>query len=326
MLTPPPGLSSRDVADVIGQSWGLDLDSLDYQPVGFGSHHWVATDKVGSRHFVTADELSSASRSGDEVSVLGLHLRLALTAATDLRAIGCRFVVAPRATKGNHPLVQFGRYAVALYPFVDGQSFSFEEPFGEAEQQRVLEMVAELHRAPLTAVRLPGWELFVVPWLEQLGHPAYRDIRSPGPHAAAASQLLVDNEAVVRTLIARYRTLVDRYLRDPGPVVLTHGEIHPGNVMLTSQGWVLVDWDTALIGPRERDLWRLAQGSGSIARAYADATGSALDEQVLDLYRIRWDLAEIASFAAELRKPHEDTEDSRKALEILHSVVGRVRA
>ena len=109
-------------------------------------------------------------------------------------------------------------------------------------------------------------------------------------------------------------------------MVVTHGEIHPGNVMVTSKGWVVVDWDTVLVAPPERDLWRLAQGGGSVLRAYADATGTAPNEWLVDLYGLRWDLAEIASFAAEFRKPHEDTEDSRKALDILHSVVGRLRA
>jgi spectinomycin phosphotransferase/16S rRNA (guanine(1405)-N(7))-methyltransferase len=138
--------------------------------------------------------------------------------------------------------------------------------------------------------------------------------------------LLIDNEAEISRLSARYRTLVAQYLSDPGPVVVTHGEIHPGNVMVTSKGWVIVDWDTVLVAPPERDLWRLAQGGGSVLRAYADATGTAPNEWLVDLYGIRWDLAEVASFAAEFRKPHEDTEDSRKALEILYSVVGRLRA
>lgn len=61
-------------------------------------------------------------------------------------------------------------------------------------------------------------------------------------------------------------------------------------------------------------------------RAYADATGTAPKEWLLDLYGIRWDLADIASFAVALRTPHEDTEDSRKALELLRSVVGRLGA
>ena len=96
--------------------------------------------------------------------------------------------------------------------------------------------------------------------------------------------------------------------------------------MATAKGWVIVDWDTVLLAPPERDLWRLAQRSGSVLRAYADATGTAPNEWLVDLYGIRWDLADIASFAADFRQPHEDTEDSRKALEILRTAVARLRA
>ena len=326
MLTPPAGLSDGDLEEVLEQAWGIAVDSLEYRPVGFGSHHWVATDNLGLRHFVTVDELSSESRFGDEVSVLGLHLRPALAAATDLRAFGCSFVVAPISTKAQDPFVQFESYAVALFPFIEGQSFTFEESFGEADRERILEVVTALHRVPIAAIRPPAADGFVVPWLAQLDRPMHREAGSNGPHAAVASQLLIDNEAEIRRLIARYRTLVAQYQRYPGPVVVTHGEIHPGNVMVTSKGWVIVDWDTVLIAPPERDLWRLAQGGRSVLRAYADATGTAPNEWLVDLYGIRWDLAEIASFAADFRKPHEDTEDSRKALEILHTVVGRLRA
>jgi hypothetical protein len=326
VLTPPTGLSDGDLEEVIEQAWGVAVASLEYRPVGFGSHHWVATDNQGLRHFVTVDELSSESRIGDEVSALGLHLRPALAAATDLRAFGCSFVVAPITTKADDPFAQFDSYAVALFPFIEGQGFSLEESFGEADRERVLEVLAALHRVPIAAIRPPATDGFVVPWLDQLDRSIHREAGSNGPHAAVASQLLIDHEAEIRRLIARYRTLVAQYRRDPGPVVVTHGEIHPGNVMVTSKGWVIVDWDTVLVAPPERDLWRLAQGGGSVLRAYADATGTAPNEWVVDLYGIRWDLAEIASFAAEFRKPHEDTEDSLKALEILHSVVGRLRA
>ncbi len=307
---------------VIEEAWGIAVTSLEYRPIGFGSHHWVASGARGVRHFVTVDELSAESRARDEVSVLGLHLRPALTAATDLRAFGCRFVVAPIATKTDGPFARFDRYAVALYPFIDGQGFSFEEPFGEADRERVLELVAALHMVPVAAIRPPATDEFVVPLLDQLDRALDREAAADGPYAATASLLLVDNEARIRRMVARYEALLARHLKHPGPLVVTHGEIHPGNVMVTPEGWVIVDWDTALVAPPERDLWRLARGGGgSILRTYADATGTAPDERLLDLYAIRWDLAEIASFAAEFRGPHEDTEDSRKALEILQSVV-----
>ena len=312
---------------VIEEAWGVAVTSLDYRPVGFGSHHWVATGNRGLRHFVTVDEVSVGSQLGDEVSVRGLHLRPALTAACDLHSFGCTFVVAPIVTKDEDPFVQFDRYVVALFPFIEGQGFAFEESFGEADRERVLDVVAALHRVPLTAIRPPATDGFGVPWLDQVDHSMLREAPSGGPYAAVAVQLLVDHETAIRRLVARYWALVARHLEDPGPLVVTHGEIHPGNVMVTTEGWVIVDWDTALVAPPERDLWRLAQGGGgSILRAYADATGTSPDERLLDLYAIRWDLAEIASFAAEFRDPHEDTEDSRRGLEILQSVVGRLPA
>ncbi len=65
--------------------------------------------------------------------------------------------------------------------------------------------------------------------------------------------------------------------------------------MLTAAGWMLIDWDTALVAPPERDLWSLDPGDGSILSAYADATGVRPRASMIELYRIRWDLADIAS-------------------------------
>jgi len=245
----------------------------------------------------------------------------------DLRAFGCNFVIAPIATRDGNAFVQLRNYSVALYPFIEGRSFSFEESFGKADWGQVLGAVVALHRVPITAIRPPEREGFVVPWLDQLD-PSMRHGSagwSDGPHSAIASRLLIDNEAAIARLIARYRSLVVRYSSDPAPVVVTHGEIHPGNVMRTSNGWVIVDWDTVLLAPPERDLWRFSEGGDSVLRAYGEAIGRAPAERLLDLYRMRWDLAEIASFAAVFRAPHEDTEDSRKSLEILCSVIGRLR-
>jgi hypothetical protein len=324
VLTPPPALADGDLTERIEQAWAVAVASLEYRPVGFGSHHWVATDDLGVRHFVTVDELGSDSRTGNEVSTLGLHLRAALSAALDLHSLGCRFVVAPRRTTAGDPLIQFDGYAIALFPFIEGHSFSFEESFGPADRERVLELVVALHGMPIGVIHAPAADRFVVPWLDQLGQSTDADAGSNGPHAAAVSRLLIDNEAEIRRLTARYQALVSRYQSDPGPLVVTHGEIHPGNVMATPTGWMIVDWDTILLAPPERDLWNLAQGDASVLRSYAEATGTVPCAWLVELYGIRWDLTEIASFAAQFRKRHEDTEDSRKALDVLRSVVERL--
>jgi aminoglycoside phosphotransferase (APT) family kinase protein len=37
--------------------------------------------------------------------------------------------------------------------------------------------------------------------------------------------------------------------------VITHGEPHPGNLMVTDRGPVLIGWDTVGLARPERDLW-----------------------------------------------------------------------
>ena len=45
-----------------------------------------------------------------------------------------------------------------------------------------------------------------------------------------------------------------------------HGDLHPGNVLWTSDGPVLVDFDDFLTGPPAQDIWLLARGHSDEAR------------------------------------------------------------
>ena len=97
-------------------------------------------------------------------------------------------------------------------------------------------------------------------------------------------------------------------------MVLTHGEPHAANTINTDSGLVLIDWDTALIAPRERDLWSLALEDPAILHHYASKAGVTTLPDLLELYRLRWDLTEVSVYVAQFRGPHSDTADTRVAL------------
>jgi aminoglycoside phosphotransferase (APT) family kinase protein len=42
----------------------------------------------------------------------------------------------------------------------------------------------------------------------------------------------------------------------PGGVALCHGDMHPANILMSSRGWIIVDWFDAAIGRAEADLAR----------------------------------------------------------------------
>ncbi len=164
MLTPPDGLNDALLVSALERSWHLTAASIRYRPVGRGSHHWEVADAAGSRWFVTADELDKRQvYDGEPLAEAFRRLRASLAAARDLRDAGAAFVVAPVTAGDGEPMIRVGdRFAVAVCPFVDGQSFEWGE-FSPGHRLGVLDLVAAVHTAPAAARRHARADDFAVP-------------------------------------------------------------------------------------------------------------------------------------------------------------------
>jgi hypothetical protein len=331
MLTPPDGLSEESLVSVLARHWRLSAVSVSYRAVGWGSHHWQVTDSAGERWFVTADELHNKRvRLAESLDVAFERLRRALTTAADLWNYGCQFVIAPVPARRGEVVVRAGDdFGVAVYPFVEGVSFQWGE-FSVEIRRAMLDMVIAVHTAPVVATMSAMTDDFAIPHrdeLEALLDPLAHDkIPQRGPFTRLVAQLVADNSRAVESLLARYDELAGQARTHPSRHVLTHGEPHPGNTMLTPDGWRLIDWDTALIAPPERDLWSLDPGDGSLLHTYTAATGVRPLPHMLELYRIRWDLNDLALDASRFLRPHRGTAEDDKAWEILSALLERIGA
>jgi len=323
--TPPADLPESALCAALEAGWSLRAATLAYRPVGFGSHHWELTDTTGARHFITVDDLRTRRTTTGEPLTAGYNrLRACLATAQALRAAGRDFVVAPLPSRDGEPLAQLGDcFAVAVYPFVVGESFDWDNDTPE-HRRAVLDLLVAVHAAPPEVRDHALPDDYVIPFRDTVtaalngsdrGDPAL------GPYARPASELLTAHASGVRRALAGYDDLVAAARANPPGLVLTHGEPHPGNTMRSNGNWLLIDWDTALVAPPERDLWGLDPGDGTLHAAYATATGTALRPDLLDLYRLRWDLTEIAVCLARFREPHGTSADDEETWTILSDLV-----
>ena len=78
-------------------------------------------------------------------------------------------------------------------------------------------------------------------------------------------------------------------------------------------GLALVDWDSVLLAPPERDLWDMADHDESVLDSYASAAGVEIDHDALSLYRMWYDLAEIGGYLSLFRGPHSETADTAES-------------
>lgn len=276
MLSAPADLSTADVRAGLVVGWGVESVAATYRAVGFGSHHWSVTDDAGRRWFVNADVVSDG-------------LEPALRTAAELSAAGLEFVVGPVMTgEGLATQPVGGRYLLSLFPHVDGESGDF----GPHRAEDVGPVKALLERLHATAAASAEPIDLDVPELDKLVRA--RGTTGDGLYGVRARALLAAKSEKIDGLLAGYDRLRAGL---PGRErwVVTHGEPHPGNFLRTPEGLRLVDWDTARLAPAERDLWLVEDRPDDPAYAF---------------FRLRWRLADIASFAAELSGPHADTEDT----------------
>jgi len=319
----PEGINERAVARALADGWDLAAWTLEYAPVGGGSYHWVATgDTPGERRFVTVDDLDDKGWLGRTRPAVLAGLRAAMDAAVTLRRrAGLGFVVAPEpASTGDTVLPVGDRHAVAVFPFLTGEPGDWAEPLPAPERAELIAMLAALHGADPGSVRLPrleagmSWRGDLEAALGELGRPW-----SGGPYAEPARELLAGAAPTVR----RQLHALDRWAARlaSAEVVITHGEPHPGNVVHSAAGLLLIDWDTVALAPPERDLWSVATGSGEEVRRYTELTGRRVDAAVLEFYRLRWALDDLSCFVRDLRAPHHLTPGTGHAWEALEITI-----
>jgi len=304
------------IGNALADGWSFTVTSLQYQPVGFGSHHWLATDARGSQLFVTVDDQAMRLYGGaDTCDAAFGRLRRALETALSLqRDAGLGFVVGPVAAASGSVVTRLtDRYSLAVHPYLDGAESRSDGTFeSRSDRLAVVSLLARLHAAQAAP---PEPDPFTVRLADELEAAIERtgEDWEGGPYGERARQLLARHGRGVAELLAAYDRLASVVAARPERMVITHGEPNGANVLRTADGFVFVDWESVLLAPPERDLWGLAEDDASILADYSAETGTVIDHDALRLYRLWYDLAEISGYITWFRGSHGDTADTAEA-------------
>jgi spectinomycin phosphotransferase len=324
VLTEPRDLDRSELEQVLEDRWGLRDPRLDYLAVGFGSHHWRAVDSRGTRSFVTVDDLEADFRTTPDIDSAFAALDRAFRTAALLRDNATlEFVLAPLFDRDGVVIHRLNnRYAVTVSPLIDGESSEYG-PYEEPDDRRAMGAVlGRLHAATdQVPADLPRREDFALPSRAELVEALHDLDRTwdSGPFAEQTRKLLQLGAHDLEMRLHEYDELVAGVRASSDSWVITHGEPHRANVIRDPRGGVyLVDWDTTLIAPRERDLQMVLDQGLTGWDEYSELAGvDSLNHEALHLYRLWWELADITVVVAGFRGPHERTEDMVASWEIL---------
>jgi spectinomycin phosphotransferase len=319
-----PDIDDGHLTRALHDGWAIAAVAVEFVPLGFGSHHWVVTDRDGVRRFVTVDDLDRDGLARDEV--FG-ELERAFETARALQEAGLELVVAPIPT-GDGTTVRHlsAQHTIAVFPYVDGRASSWGDVLDAADRAALVEVLAALHEATecVRAVA-PRRDVGPIARSVQTINEAIAQVDDPwtgGPFAEPTRRWLLDRRSDVQALVDETARLMAQVELTPESLVVTHGEPHPGNVIRAERGLVLIDWDTVGLAPPERDLW-LVGGDDDLAH-YTEITGRPVDRNAIALYRNAWTLADVATHSHLLRLPHVEDDDTTTAWRTLEGLDGNL--
>ncbi len=241
MREPPENVTDAEVLATVRAHWSTDVDGVEHLPVGFGAHHWSATVRGRPVYFLTLDSLDAGRSAGHDHA----SLESAYAVASGLM-FPLDFVVAPVPSHGGTWTVPLPGGALSVTPWIVG-----ENPVS-ADLDVLSDMLRRLH-AVTPPPGLREWTTITPPSLPMELTALVRTPWEAGPYGERARSAVRGRLDAIEEWSATYHALADVARRRPW--VITHGEPGEHNLMVTVGRTRLVDWETILLAPAERD-WR----------------------------------------------------------------------
>jgi aminoglycoside phosphotransferase (APT) family kinase protein len=267
-----------------------------------------------------------------ETSYVGLPRGAEFPLLLALRELGRVSVPRPVADREGGYLGRFDRFLVCAYEYIEGRSLNGETAWPDALYTRVAETLAAIHGST-DAVRdlVPRTERYELPFVEPLLE-ILEDVEASRPRDGEGplQTVLVPHADVVRASVRRLqqgRNLIRSRPREP---VLCHTDFIGSNLMLGDDGELsAVDWDGAMLGPPEADLFVFAAPSfypsdrfGWFLERYQHAGGRTdIDGDALAFYLRRRHLEDLAGFVDNVVVGNSDEMTIEESLELVRWIV-----
>ncbi len=286
-----PNLSDDRIAATLRAAWGIAPTELEFLPVGNDARAWSYRAEVpGQRYFVKLRR--------------GIPKPAALHVPHTLRSLGIQHVVAPLPTGSGSLYASVNAdYSLILYPFIEGNS-AWRMPLTLKQWRDWGRIMRAIHHSPVNSqlAKHVEREVFGVKWLDSI-RQVERAIAEGGYRHEIASAVAAtwrEQADVIALCKLRYCALGWQLAMQSPPFHICHADIHTANIIIEPAGDIqIVDWDEALLAPKERDLmFFLGDGHASASEAafLAGYGDDSVNAAALAYYRYDWTLQEFADY------------------------------
>ena len=314
-----PELKDEEIIICLREEFGLSVEIISFLPLGADLNTAVyrVVTNDGTVYFVKL-------RRGDlnEASILVPEY---------LSDQGFKWVIPSFRTQTGQLWANIAHFKVILYPFMEGHD-AFEEHLSHRQWVEFGRALKRFHSAaiPMEITGNIQRENFSSQWRDKV--KAFLDTiekKKFDERIAAELAIFLKNKKMETLKLVERADCFARKLEQQLPeFILCHADIHGWNLLIDSNGELfMVDWDTLIFAPKERDLMFIGCGLGDSGYTpgeeetmfYQGYGTTKINQNAIAYYRYERIIEDIAIYCEQIFLSDQGGEDRNQALIYLKS-------
>lgn len=315
-----PNLKNEEIVKCLRDAYGLNVKTITFLPLGadFNTAVYRVTTANRANYFLKL-------RSGD-------FLEASVSVPKYLAVLGIKQVIPPLATKTGQIWASLASFKAIIYPYVEGRN-GVEAKLSDQHWCEFGAAMKKFHSAniPSTITKDVPQENFSSKWRETVKAFLVRTQNEvfEEPVALKMASFLKSKSTEILKLVERAEELACKLQKQPLEYILCHADIHGWNLIVDKEGILyIVDWDTLIFAPKERDLMFVGSGIWDSGRTafveeslfYQGYGKIKINQEAICYYRFERIIQDIGEYCEYIFLSDEGGENRMQCFEHLQPV------
>lgn len=315
-----PDLNDEAIITCLQDAYGLEVATILFLPLGadFNTAVYRITTSNQIDYFLKL-------RSGE-------FLEASVLVPKYLADLGIKQVIPPLKTKTGQLWASLGSFKAILYPYVEGRN-GVEAKLSEDQWAQFGVAIKRLHTTdtPSSITKDLPRETFSSKWRETVKAFLMRIENEifEEPIAVKMAMFLKSKRSEILKLLEHAAKLAITIQKQPLNYVLCHADMHGWNLIVHKEAvFYIVDWDTLIFAPKERDLMFIGAGIWDSGRTvfaeeslfYQGYGQTKIDWDVIAYYRFERIIQDIGDYCEYIFLSDEGGDDRMQCFEHLQPV------
>ena len=262
----------------------------------------------------------------------GEFIDASVSATKYLADLGVKQVISPLATKTRQLWTSLAPFKAILYPYVEGLN-GVEAKLSEDQWVQFGAAIKKLHSTDIPNILTSGtprevfsskWRETVKAFLMRIENEVFEE-----PVAVKMALFLKSKSSKILKLVERAEKLAITIQKQSLEYILCHADIHGWNLLTDKEGAIyIIDWDTLIFAPKERDLMFIGAGISDSGRApteekslfYQGYGQTNINQDAICYYRFERIIQDIGEYCEQIFLSDEGGEDRIQSFKYLQSI------